>query len=145
MLGVAAIREVKLLFPAIELAGATTFVRELVGEIVGGAREREQREDVLAQLRAREHRGHRIVMVARADQRLAVAVASFELERWRQRDGERGGASNSEALDHGVSFTMRASLRAWSAMWPFWMPSVASARRAARLVARPAAPASAVS
>jgi hypothetical protein len=49
VIGVAAIRGVQLLFPAIELARAAAFVGALVGEIVGDAREREQREDVLAQ------------------------------------------------------------------------------------------------
>ena len=66
MLGAAAIRVVQLLFPAIELARAAALVRALVGEVVGDAREREQREDVLAQRGAREHRADRIVVVARA-------------------------------------------------------------------------------
>ena len=76
----AAVREVELLLPAIELAGAAPLVRGLVGEVVGDAGEREQGEDVLAQLRAREHRRDRVVVMPRADQRLAVAVTGLELQ-----------------------------------------------------------------
>ena len=56
VLGVAAIGGVELLLPAVELARAAALVGGLVGEVVGDAGEREQREDVLAQVRAREHR-----------------------------------------------------------------------------------------
>jgi hypothetical protein len=90
MVGLPPIGRVELLFPAIELAGAAPLVLRLVGVVIGHAREREQREDVLAQVRAREHRRDRVVVVARADQPLAVRVAGIELERGRQRDGERG-------------------------------------------------------
>jgi hypothetical protein len=106
VLGVAAVRRVQLLLPAIELAGAPALVGLLIGEVIGDAGEREQREDVPAQLAAREHRRDRIVVVAGADQRLAVAVARALLERGRQRHGERGGAGEAQALDHGESFTM---------------------------------------
>src|SRR5213078_639407 len=108
---VAAVGGVQLLLPAVELAGAPALVGLLVGEVVGDPGEREQREDVPAQLAAREHRRDRIVVVAGADQRLAVAVARALLERGRQRHGERGGTSEPEALDHGLSFTMAAEHR----------------------------------
>src|SRR5262249_8691705 len=101
----AAVREVELLLPPIELARAAALVRGLVREVVGDAREREQREDVLAQVRPREHRRHRIVVVPRADQRLAVAVTGTELQRRRQGHRERGGPEDAEAVDHGLSFT----------------------------------------
>ena len=88
VLGATAIRVVQLLFPAIELACAPAFERALVGEVIGDAREREQREDVLAELRARKHRADRVVVMARAHERFAVPVASKGLERGRQRNGE---------------------------------------------------------
>jgi hypothetical protein len=90
VVGMAAIRGVQLLLPAVELASAAALVRGLVGKVIGGARKREQREDVLAQLAAREHRADRIVVVTGTAQRLAVAIASLDVERGRQRDGEGG-------------------------------------------------------
>src|SRR5690242_21624289 len=116
MLGVAAVRAVELFLPAIELAGAPALVGLLVGEVVGDAREREQREDVLAQLAAREHRRDRIVVVAGAAQRLAVAVARALLERRRQRDGEGGGPDDTEAADHDCSLRRAKTSRARSGL-----------------------------
>jgi hypothetical protein len=93
---------VQQLLPAIELARAPALVGGLVGEVVGHPREREDREDVLAQVGAREDRRHREVVVVGAAQRLAVAVAGADLERGRQRDGLGGGAAVADAVDHGA-------------------------------------------
>ena len=105
MLRATAIRLVELLLPTIELARAAVLVLRLVGEVIRDAREREHREDVLAELAPREHRRDRIVVMARATQRLAVAIAGRELQRRRLGDREGRGANDAESVDHASIVT----------------------------------------
>ena len=82
----------------------------LVGEVVGDAREREQREDVLAQRRAREHR-RRPGSCGGARGRAPRSTGSRRRARASAAAGRRGrGASDSEAMDHGDSFRRREDL-----------------------------------
>ena len=165
------------LLPAVQRLDAAPLVLGLVGEVVGAARERVQRDQVRAHLGRHEARRDRVALGVGARELLAVGVGALDgpragrrIQPADRRLDRRPTASGRPSPPSAPRASPRPRRRIWrimsgslpplpplrrgrggsstatgcdlrcSAMWPRWIPSVASARSAARFDARPALP-----
>ena len=102
----------QLLLPAVQRLDAAPLVLGLVGEVVGAARERVQRDQVRAQLGRHEARRDRVALGVRARELLAVGVGAL--------DGPRAGRRIQPADRRAVDGRQRrrASRAAFAASRP---------------------------